>query len=304
MEQQDVTGKNKWYARLAWVFLFLFALLWSLGAFFFWVLLGFAGIFCFLSLYNSDIKIPLFDNPKQANPYKSYSGNSGSTVLPGQLGPKLIRVFVIVAGGLFVLSIGLGIFSGSDETVPSDQLPVEQGTEVLTTSIDEPISYGSKGIELFNDGLYDSALYYYDKALAENPADNDALFNKALAYFMKKEYRTSIGIVKRYNQQNSDNNQGLWLLGDNYYELNQYDSALYSLERAYNNNFEEPDFMELLGDTYQMTGSADKAKAMYLKVVQKDSTNAEVYLELIKVDPENAATYREKANSIKKDTNE
>lgn len=303
MEQQDVTGKNKWYARLAWLFLFLFALLWSLGAFFFWVLLGFAGIFSFLSLYHSGIKISLFDNPKQGNPYKSYAENRGSTVAQGQGGVKLIRIAVIIAGALFILSIGYGIFSSSDETVSSNQLPVEQETEALTSSTEEPMSYGAKGIALFNDEQYDSALYYYDKALAENPGDNDALYNKALAYFMKKEFRTSIGIVKRYNQQNSDNNQGLWLLGDNYYELNQYDSALSSLERAYNNNFEEPDFLELLGDTYQMTNSADKAKAMYLKVIQKDSTNTEVYLELIKVDPENAATYRKKANSINKDSN-
>ncbi len=302
MKESNITsGKSKWYGRLAWLFLILFSVFWSLGTFFFSVLLGFSALFAFFAFHYSDLKISLFDSASdQGN--KSYTSPTGSPVQsePALIVRRIIRVFIIIVGSFVLFTFVAGIFSSKDKNAPVQATDATDNETSAAGDNDDATSYTNKGIELFNNGLYDSALFYYDKVLAINPNDADGIYNKALAYFMKQDYRKSVGIVKKCLRLNPDYNTGWWLLGDDYYSMNQYDSALISLEKAYRNDYSDSGFLELLGDTYLKSDNRSKAKDIYLQVIQQDTTKADVYKQLAELDPDNANVYRARAAALER----
>jgi tetratricopeptide (TPR) repeat protein len=300
MEPAPTSSKSKWYGRLAWLFLVLFSIFWSLGSFFFWILLGISSIFAFYSFHYSEVKISFFNSPpKPANPYQPGSTGPSSTGLPADLMRKIIRTIIIVAGSFIFFLFVVGIFSKNDEDAPGETTnePENQTSSVTT---DSTPSNMDRGIEHFNNGEYDSAIFYYDKVLQFNSEDVDGIYNKALAFYMKQDYRKSISLVKKSLRLNPDYNTGWWLLGDAYYSMNQYDSAITSLEKAHNNNYTEPGFLELLGDAYFKKDNRTKAKEIYLEVIRQDTTKADVYRQLAELDPSNAEDYRARAAALEK----
>ena len=155
-----------------------------------------------------------------------------------------------------------------------------------------------RGMLFFNQANYDSALWYYEKALVANSEDQYALYNKALVFLTKQDYRKSISVVKKCLRLHPDYNEAKWLLGDDYYWLRDYDSAQVTLEQAYDNGYKDPGFIQLLGDVYLKNDNRSKATEFYKQVIALDTTRAEVYKQLIELDPENAEWYRKKANSL------
>ncbi|MEJ0054435.1 MAG: CDC27 family protein [Bacteroidota bacterium] len=289
MEPNSTSDKSKWYERLAWLSLVLFSIFWSVDPFFFWTLLGVSMAFWFFAFYYSDVKISIFNSPpKQANFRQPY-GTAGSSPssLPPDLTRKIIRTIIIIAGSFIFFLFVVGIFSGNNDDTSTEVASEPEKQTSVTNTNDNP-SFMDRGIDFFNNGDYDSAIFYYDKVLQFNSDDVDGIYNKALVYYMKKDYRKSISLVKKSVRLSPDYNTGWWLLGDDYYSMNQYDSAMISLEKAYNNNYNEPGFLELLGDTYLKKDNRSKAKEMYLKVIEQDTTDADVYRHLAELDPSNA----------------
>src|SRR5882672_7765170 len=96
-EPDNLPTGNKWHVRLAILFLTLFAIFWSLGSFFFWVLFGLSAYFVFLAIYSSGLKINLFEQRRMPeNPYRSYEPNAGQPTPSPQILTlrRVIRIFL------------------------------------------------------------------------------------------------------------------------------------------------------------------------------------------------------------------
>ncbi len=289
-EPENLAPGKKWHKRLAVGFLLLFATLWSLGSFFFWVLGGLSAIFAVLSLNSSGIKLPSFDPfARQANSYNS-PGSGTSPRKPLNSG----RFILIFMGVVLSISILVSIFS-SPESVPAEN---SSDTNDEPTRDGDVASLTDKGNAFFNESQYDSALRYYKMALKLDASDQYAQYNMALVFFMMKDYRMSMGLIKKCLREHPDYNEAWWLLGDGYYSTNKYDSAAVSLERAYNNQFNDPNFLQLLGDVYQAQSNLSKATELYKKVIEQDTTKIEVYQQLIALDPDQAEFYRTKVKAL------
>ncbi len=308
MEEKDSsTGKRKWYKRLALASLLLFAIFWSLGPFFFWILFGFSSAFVFLAFYSSDIKVSIFTRTLPPdNPYRSYQSRPAVTTQqdPVSIMRKVVPMSIIIIGGMAALLVVAGIFSTKNTVTPNNES--DTTSESTKVEISEPVQsdketlYVDKGNAFFSEIKYDSALWYYEKVLVLNPENKYAIYNKALVFFMKKDFWKSIGIIRTCLRAHPDYNEGLWLLGDDFYELNYYDSAIANLEKAYRNDYTAPDFLELMGDVYLKKNNTLKAIELYKKVIEQDPTKSEVYRYLAGLDPSNADWYRKKADSIDK----
>ena len=296
-ESSPSTTKSKWQGRLALLFALLFSIFWSLDSFFFWVLLGLSTGFGLLTLLSSGIIISLFNRPPTPqNPYRIYQSppTDSAPADPVFILRKIMRVVLIVAAGIVVFLFVVGIFADKSPDTKTDS---EQPKNLTSTTVDTN-ALNEKGNAFFNQANYDSSLWYYEKALVANPNDQYALYNKALVFLMKQDYRYSITIVKKCLRLYPDYNEGMWLLGDDYYSMHNYDSAQFTLEQAYDNGFKDPGFMQLMGDVYLKKDNRAKAAEFYKNVIAIDTTKVEVYKQLIELDPDNADWYRKKANSL------
>jgi tetratricopeptide (TPR) repeat protein len=290
-----MTNKSRWARTLAISFAALFAIFWSLGSFFFWLLLGCSVYFTFLSIYFSDTQFNFFagrqDNRDPDTGYRGPDASRGGTAPNPAV--RAVRIIVFSVIGFFTFLFFVGIFFGEDVPEDNDASATQETNE---TSAAVSTDDNSKGNAFFNDGNYDSALWYYDRVLVKNPDDQDGLYNKSLVHAMNQRYSESIPLVRRCLQLYPNYNEAWWLLGYDYNAINNLDSAVYSVERAYNNDFKETSFLELMGEIYSKTGARDKAKEFYLKVIEKDSDNINACKALIELDPDNAARYQERIN--------
>lgn len=273
---------NPWYRRLALFFLILFALLWSIDSFFFITLLGLAASFGVLSLSASGITLPSFGSSGTTGPGPTPRGSSSASV--GF--PKSIRMFIFIFGASFFFFVLIGIISGDDDA--------ESNTEptATTTTGENNMSNADQGTTYYNMGSYDSAMLFYDKALAENASDLDAQYGKALTYFSKGDLDASLTWTRKSIRTKSDYNLSWWLLGDIYYTNQKYDSAALCLERANSLNTDEPDFYLLMAQTYENLSNKQLAIEFYRKVIEKDDSHKETLERLIILDPDNAQSYK------------
>ncbi len=305
-ESNEQPSKNKWPGRLAIFFLLLFAIFWSLGSFFFWLLFGLSSYFVFLAFYSSDVKFSIFEQKRAPeNPYRAYQSSDRTSAPPQVITlRKVFRLIILSFLALFVFFFLIGVFFGKDNetdnnTSESEPVRIESESSEVSES-DQVNAYTNKGNDFFNQPQYDSALKYYEKALAIDRNDQYALYNKALVYYMRKDYRRSMPIVKRCLRDHPDYNEAWWLLGDDYSSINNNDSAIYCLERAYNNNYTDPGFLQLMAEVYLKKDNREQAKVFYLKVIEQDTTKAEVYKKLAELDPGNAERYRRKINALER----
>src|SRR3954471_3249792 len=103
-EESTSSGKVKWSKVLAILFAALFAIFWSLGAFFFWSLLGCCVYFSFLSIYSSAITFNFFERDQNSTdphrPYQRPSGSGGQTSANPAV--RILRIIVFFVIGFFM----------------------------------------------------------------------------------------------------------------------------------------------------------------------------------------------------------
>lgn len=307
-ESPEQTTETKWQGRLALVFTVLFALFWSLGAFFFWILLAFSVYFGFLALVNSNsVKTSVSDflaafrgQRQPMNPYQTFRPRPATPEETGGMPSraiKFIRGIAIFFIALFLFFFVVGLFvrtddpNGAGETIEvSDSQPVEDGTS----------SWNERGNASLETSNYDSAFYYYNKALAIDPENTFALYNKGLAYTLQQDYRRANGYARKCVRFHPEYNPAWWLLGYNYDLMNNPDSALYCLEKAYLTDYSQPDFLQLMAEVYVKKDRRADALEAYRKLVTMDTTKADIFRKMAELDPANADTYRSKANALEK----
>lgn len=178
-------------------------------------------------------------------------------------------------------------------------MPQEEMTLSEAQAEDNGTTYwNEKGNAALQNELKDSALYYYDQALAIDPGNMYALYNKGLAYILRQEYRRGNGLARRCLSYHPDYDPAWWLLGYSYDLTNETDSSLYCLEQAYQHDYAEPDFLKLLAEVYEKKGRRPDALAVYQKVIGMDSSNVDVYRKMAELDPNNAEVYLRKAREL------
>lgn len=306
MEESQANPSPRWPARLTILFLILFAIFWSLGAFFFWSLFGLTVCFGFLWLYTSASFKAKVDALRSAftresrppkNPYQAFRPRSETQSSPAQpLNiPKVIRLVMIGFFALFFFFFLVGIFFGDAEEA-GEAVNVESNEN--TPEEDGTTFWNDRGNAALENNNFDSAFYYYDKALAIDPQSVYALYNKGLAYSLKQDYRLSNGLARRCVRYHPDYDPAWWLLGYNYDLTNNVDSSMYCLEKAYTNGYSQPDFLQLVAEVYVKKDRRKDALEVYKRIVDMDTTKAEIFRKMAELDPVNADTYRNKARAL------
>ena len=300
MNETDTPGKeNPWPKRLGFLFLFLFALLWSLGAFFFWTLLSLTLYFFFLHYYRSPgfaetVRRTFSSSASKppTNPYQTFRPRTAASTPIESV--KVIRGIVIGFVVMFFIFFLIGIFSGDDESGSTVEV-----TPSETPAEDDGTTYwNEKGNAALQNELQDSALYYYDQALAIDPENMYALYNKGLAYILRQEYRRGNALARRCLTYHPDYDPAWWLLGYSYDLTNETDSSLFCLEQAYQHEYAQPDFLQLLAEVYVKKNRRSEALAVYQRVIAMDTTKVDIYRKMAELDPDNAATYLRKASEL------
>ncbi|MBY0436321.1 MAG: tetratricopeptide repeat protein [Cyclobacteriaceae bacterium] len=297
MEQpQEPSGQAKLYRALTLTSALLLAIFWSLGTFFFWSLLGLTASFAVLWFFASgadifkNVEWPSFSGGSRKRPRDVY-GRPAPNPAPVR---NMLRTFIILFGLMFGFFFLVGLFSDDEEETPvtvEGEAPVEQ---VQATEDPAAAVWNEKGATAYNNNSYDSADYYFNKALQIDPKDMYALYNRGLVFSARKQYRRAIESTRYCLRLYPDYNYAWWLLGDTYNYMNNYDSALYCLEHIYDKGFGELDFLTLLGQVYQNRRNTENAVAIYQEILQQDSSRVEAYEQLAKLDPEKSDWYRTK----------
>jgi tetratricopeptide (TPR) repeat protein len=136
--------------------------------------------------------------------------------------------------------------------------------------------------------------------LQVDPTNQFGLYNKALVFYAKKDFRKSISLINYCIQQNPDYGPAYYLLGDDYKFIKQPDSALYLFDRAYEMGVRDPRLLQNLGDIYHDQNENKTAIQFYKQAVEQDTTLAFVYERLAELEPSQAENYRRRAALVKK----
>ncbi|MBX7124722.1 MAG: tetratricopeptide repeat protein [Cyclobacteriaceae bacterium] len=268
------------------VTLLLMALFSALGSFVVWSGLGLSVYFFFLSYRASGVSI--FQS-RPTDPGAPYQANNPTP--PGNNALNKIRVIVPI---VFVL-MALGIIAAVVVAINSSDDRAEEVVEEVQSSLDPEVNdWVNNGNAYYNQGSYDSASYYYSKALAKWPDHPSALYGKSLIAYAKEDFRTSLQLVRRCKALNSNDPDVMMMLGANHFQLRQLDSARYYLDEAVSMGNQTAWCLWMNGEIYLAEGNRNDARQSFLNSIGADSTLVDSYKRLLEVDPENSTLYRRK----------
>jgi tetratricopeptide (TPR) repeat protein len=331
-EVQKATSKARNYLIIAVVLLFGMALLSSLHETFLYILGGFSVFFLFLAWQNwrRTIRDDKFGHYNRSERGSTFADNIRETfrreTQAGERAQPLTdqakRIIFLVAsfiGGIFTLIILIIVFtSGSDEsdtTVTTETSEFPQSADDLYSAGDYDAAYvqyrrnisenpssaaGYYGIANIKTVLKerDSALFYYDKALAADPELFDAAYGKALIYFNEQNYNQSNEELRYIFGRNDQFVNAHLLAGDNYYFSKDYDRAIGYYETAYRLEARSKELANIMAYIYDVKGDQTRAIAFYKETLQYDSTATDVYKRLGELLPgEEGNLYRQKAET-------
>jgi tetratricopeptide (TPR) repeat protein len=254
-EQFEKTPKraNRWFRAFV-VFSLLYGVSFSLNGFFNWIFFCTAVYSLFMSYFLLPVQPKVFQARQSRDPRGTYSNPATAPVSTEDKAKKVVRIIVISVFGVFFLFFFISIFSGNSDddstTLPNDP-PAE---EDLASS---PATFTSRGNEFFNEQQYDSADWYYDRALASDGSYGEAIYGK--------------GIVQ-YNKGNPD-------VANSYFT------------RAYEGGFRFAWLSWVLGDTYEKKGEPTRAIELYKESVNLDSTYVDSYNRLAELVPDERDRY-------------
>ncbi len=283
MKEPDQSKKSSRYARWMVASCGLLALLWPLGNFVFWIMLGFISYFGFLYYYY------LPKSKSTSEKQHQQSKNPAESIWEAFKRAKSIQ-FAIAMGFLGVVIVWFAI-NGTNNSAEVQFEPEK------SVNIDSLVDVGN---ERYNSGEYESALKVYDEVLRVDPTNQFGLYNKALVFYGKKDFRKSISLINYCIQQHPNYGPAYFLLGDDFKFLNQVDSALYFFDRAYDLGVRDGGLLQNLGDIYYDQKKKRQAIQFYKEAVEQDTTLSFVYERLAELEPGNASLYERKAALVRK----
>ncbi len=246
--------------RALWVgifFAFLFAVTWGFPSGFGWLTFPISGYCFFLAIYwqPRTPRQSSFNGPFGQQGF-SGAGKAGETDIVKQVVRFIALGIFGLVGMLMVAEMFIG---GNEEAEPinfSEEELMDTGTPKDESSTVAP-DWLTTGNDFYAQQQYDSAEYYYDRVLADDPQNSAALYNKGLT---------------RYERQD-------------------FEAASNFFEQSYDLGMRTTFLSTELAQKYAGQGNIENAVAMYKEALGQDSTLADVYSRLAELDPINAATY-------------
>jgi len=135
------------------------------------------------------------------------------------------------------------------------------------------LNYTDKGDELFDQGKYDQAIAYYDKALAADPNDYEALYNKGVSFANLGKYEEAITYFDKALAVEPNDVDTLSYKGTSLESLGKHEEAITYFDKAL---AVEPDNVNTLnwkGYSLYNSEKYDDAITYFDKVLEIDPHN-------------------------------
>jgi tetratricopeptide (TPR) repeat protein len=337
-KHQNPEGKNlsRIYFIVGICFLIVMALLWSLDSSIGFILMGGAVFFIFLGYLKrskpvtnknsskasyekqrpdqqqaSSFSDLLKEFSKKNPPQQSQRTNtsfSGKGVLP----------YVIFFFASFFFMIVLPLLFADEDISPEDASGFYERAEQFRSAeqydsadyyYQKALSEDPENLEILNSygvGLmardqYDRAMKVFDQALQIDPDYRYARYNKALIYQHRKNYKQSLSETFVLMERNPDYYDAMLLAGDSYYFQQRYDSAIYWYEEGYDKGQRSAALCHVMAYIYDQRGDQQKAIHLYQEALSYDSTRVEIYNRLGELFPgQDGEQYRMSAKQLLK----
>jgi len=328
-------GKNKgifnstFCFAIGWAALFMMALLWSLDAAFFYMLLGLACVFFFVGYWN---RVPEASGARSEHEtYKSYYQRtqrqagpsfwqtltntlknqtaSSRPAKPVQIVASVQRKLAIAIfaaiGGVFMI-IFLSVVFGSGESATDNFQQAEQyylqqeynsALQYYRRSFREDpentgamLGYG-KTLAMLDQA--DSAHMMYDKIMSIDPGYDMAYYNKAALFFHQKNHAMAAEVLKNLIARNPSYVEAYQLLGDVHYDQQSYDEAMLNYQAAYDGGLRSRWLCHVMAYLHDVKGETPRAIDLYQEALTYDSAVTEIYQRLGELIPgEEGEAYR------------
>lgn len=282
----------KTYVILGSLFLALAGLLSSLDSSFLWINFALAAFF-YAKAY---VATPVYSQPKQKfeqtktkpKPPVFTSSNTANR-------SKLILLAALFVFGLFFVIVFFAIITSSKTSYDafyyneraeefrmngeydSALIYYRQAMNVSAKDPDPAIGYGKT---LMAKQDFDSAFFYFDQVMLNDPGNVEASYNKSLLRFEQKSFDQAIAEAHNTLSIDPTFHSADVIIADSYYTMTNYDSAFRYYQIAYDNEVRSPWVCHVLGYLYQNRGDNDQAIALYKEAVSYDSSLTEVYQRL------------------------
>ncbi|MCL2301467.1 MAG: tetratricopeptide repeat protein [Firmicutes bacterium] len=203
-------------------------------------------------------------------------------VAPARQASQLKNRWILLAGGLVVLAVAVGISlmiflpkreqpgpipsdytTQAGQTLPAGQ--TEPGEPETQPAADDPAL--AQGMELYKKGDYQSALANLDMALAKDPESGMAYAYRGMTKFALLDYQAAVqDFTQAIRRVDTPNPQLISTRGIAYYMLGHYPEAIGDLSRAIELDPANKNAYTYRAMAYESTGrldlaAADRAKA-------------------------------------------
>jgi tetratricopeptide (TPR) repeat protein len=245
-EERHNLKKGRTALRFGIAFAFLFALTWSLPSFFTWTFLAASGYSFFLYWFYQ----PRREMFQRTGEFEFRTVNPAERI--EALVRRIVRIIGIAIAGLFMVFFVVRIFSEQSATT---ELAADDNGFV---ELNEAASLNELGYNFYLNKQYDSALYYYERALTLEPGNGAVWLNRGMVY----------------------------------YDREQMDKALEAFTRAYESGIQDAFLFHVLGYLHDNGGNTTRAIDFYKEAVGLDSSRADIYSRLAELEPSQAARYQ------------
>lgn len=323
--------RSSLYFTIAWIFVYILALTWSIDPSFRSLSLGVALSFLITGLWHRVKEKP--SESRKYDPYKDYQRErrSGTSFFSwSDIGKrfsqkhttvaqpvktaadrKLIAGVLIFIASIFgVITISVLFGTGDDPPAASPFFIAEQYygagqydsakmyyKQVLRedpSNVDALLGYGN-ALSALDDP--DSAIILYDQALAIKPDFDIAQYNKGWVSYRNKDYAQAVTALKALLERNPAYYDAMQLLGDVYYEQRSFEDALRWYEDAYSNGLRSSWLCHVMAYLYDVRGNTSKAIGLYKEALEHDSTITDIHRRLGELLPgDEGQFYRDRAN--------
>ena len=130
------------------------------------------------------------------------------------------------------------------------------------------------------------------------------MIEEGLNKLKNREVLTALNIFKKLHKLNPNDGDILFFLGNIYYELNDLKKSLFYLERSLEKYPNSEAIVNNYAITLQSLGKIDKAKKLFLKLIQSNPNNIKAYFRLFRMNVKNfEKKYLDKIKLIEKEQN-
>ena len=130
------------------------------------------------------------------------------------------------------------------------------------------------------------------------------MIEEGLNKLKNREVLTALNIFKKLHKLNPDDGDILFFLGNIYYELNDLKKSLFYLERSLEKYPNSEAIVNNYAITLQSLGKIDKAKKLFLKLIQSNPNNIKANYRLFRMNVKNLEKkYLDKNKFIEKEQN-